>query len=290
MLLPLLRSLLVVLLALAGGTAGAEEREVGFIEAYAPPGAELTLQRGDASVPVRLCARILAGDRIHLTRPNERIVLRLVDRPEPVVVTAARGDYVVEAAVSGRGLLDGAWDSILDALNLLDTPERTRVSASIRGGTDELSVPLLATPQNLVAGRRTFTLAWFPDRLPVSITIRPAKGAPLVSAAKGIGGVWTSPALDLTPGSYAVEIAARDGKPVAGRITVVTPDAAPKPPSELANAGLPENVRAFGQATWLALRDPAWRLEAAQRVDPVARSFAPADRLFWTLAEGGALK
>lgn len=276
-------------LLLLGPAAGAEEREVGFIESYGPPGAALTIRRGAADVPVRLCARILDGDRIHLTRPNERVVLRLTDRPEPVVVTAARGDYVVEASPDGRGLLDGVWDSILDAMNLLDTPERTRVSASIRGGGDEFAVPLLSAPQTLLAGVRSLTLAWLPDRLPVAITLRPAKGPPLVKDAKGLGGVWTSGPLDLRPGEYTVEIAPRGARAVTGRLRVVARGTEPALPKELADPALPEAVRSFGAATWLALRDPSWRLEALQRVAPVARGFAPADRLFWTLAEGGAL-
>jgi hypothetical protein len=272
---------------LAPAFAQVKEQEVGFIEAYAPEGAALTLRRGDQIVPLRLCARVLQGDRILLVRPDERVVLRLMDRPEPVVITAARGEYVVKAETPARGLLDGAWDSILDALNLLDTPERTRVSASIRSGGGELKVPLLASPQTLIAGKRTLTLGWLPERLGVTVTIRPAKGAPLVSEAKGTGGVWTSAPLDLAPGDYTVEITPRGGKALDASLHVVAPDKVPAIPAELTREALPPAMRALGAATFLAMKGPEWRLEAFQRVKPFTRDFAPADKLFWTLAEGG---
>lgn len=282
---------LAFLLAPAPARAQLKEQEVGFVESYAPEGAALTLRRGDQIVPLRLCARILQGDRISLVQPDERVVLRLMDRKEPVVVTAARGEYVVEAAPQARSLLDGAWDSILDALNLLDSPERTRVSASIRGGSGELKVPLLAEPQTFVAGRRALTLGWLPERLPVTVAIRPARGAPLVGEAKGLGGVWTSAPLDLVPGDYMVEVAARGGGKVEGRIKVVAADKAPAIPAELSRAALPPAMRALGAAAYLALRNPPeWRLEAFQRLAPFTRDFAPADKLFWTLAEGTPLK
>jgi hypothetical protein len=264
-----------------------KEQEVGFIEAYAPEGAAMTLRRGDQIVPLRLCARVLQGDRILLVRPDERVVLRLMDRPEPVVITAARGEYVVKAAAPAHSLLDGAWDSILDALNLLDTPERTRVSASIRSGGGELKVPLLASPQTLVAGKRTLSLGWLPERLGVTVTIRSAKGAPLVSEAKGSGGVWTSTPLDLVPGDYTVEITPRGGKALSAPLHVVSPDKVPAIPAELTREALPPAMRALGAATFLAMKGPEWRLEAFQRVEPFTRDFAPAEKLFWALAEGG---
>lgn len=282
-----LAACLALLAALAPALAQVKEQEVGFIEAYGPEGAALTLQRGDQIVPLRLCARVLQGDRIRLVQPDERVVLRLMDRPQPVVVTAARGEYVVQAAAPARGLLDGAWDSILDALNLLDSPERSRVSASIRGGNGELKVPLLAGPQALVAGKRKLTLAWLPERLPVTITVRPAKGAPLVAEAKGMGGVWTSAPVDLAPGDYVVEITPRGGNALTASLRVVAADKVPAIPAELTRETLPPAMRGLGSATFLAMKGPEWRLEAAQRVGPFARDFAPADKLFWALAEGG---
>lgn len=281
---------LALLASFAPAFAQVKEQEVGFVESYAPEGAALTIRRGDQIVPLRLCARVLQGDIIRLIRPDERVVLRLMDRPDPVVVTAARGDYVVKATPPARGLLDGAWDSILDAINLLDAPERTLVSASIRSGGGELKVPLLASPQSLAAGKRMLTLAWLPERLGVGITIRPAKGAPLVSEAKGMGGSWTSPPLDLVPGDYTIEITPRGGKALSAPLHVISPDKLPPVPAELTRETLPPAMRALGAATFLARADKQWRLEAFQRVEPFTRSFAPADKLYWTLADGGPLK
>jgi hypothetical protein len=264
-----------------------KEQEVGFIEDYAPDGAALTLQRGDQIVPLRLFTRVLQGDRIRLVRPDERVVLRLMDRPRPIVVTAARGDYVVQAAASARGMLDGAWDSVLDALTSLDTPERTLAAAGVRGSTDELRVPLLAVPQTLIAGTRTLTLAWLPERLAVTITIRPAEGAALVSGAKGMAGSWTSAPLDLTPGDYTVEIVPNSGKALTAGLHVVAADTIPAIPAELTRMTLPLSMRALGAATFLAMKGPEWRLEAFQRLAPFTRDFAPAKKLSRALAEGG---
>lgn len=281
---------LALLITFAPAFGQLKEQEVGFVEAYAPADAALTLRRGDQIVPVRMGARIVQGDIIRLVRPDERVVLRLMDRPQPVIVTAAHGDYVVHAAPKAHGLLDGAWDSILDTLNRLDAPERALAAAANRSRATELQVPLLASPQQLVAGRWPLTMAWLPERLPVTITVRRPDGTTVIRGAKGSGGTWTSEPVDLAPGDYAIEIAPADGSPVSASIRVVAVDAVPAIPAELTREVLPPAMRALGSGIFLAMTGPEWRLEALQRVAPYTRSFAPANRLFRTLAEGGALK
>lgn len=267
-----------------------KEQEVGFVEAYAPADAALTLRRGDQIVPVRMGARILPGDIIRLVQPDERVVLRLMDRPQPIIVTAKHGDYVVQAAPKAHGLLDGAWDSILDTLNRLDAPERALASAANRSRATELEVPLLASPQKLVAGKWPLTIAWLPERQTVGITIRRPDGTPIVNEAKGSRGAWTSEPVELTPGDYAITITPTGGNPVNRSIRVVAADAVPEIPAELTREVLPPAMRALGSAAFLAMTAPEWRFEAFQRVAPYTRSFAPADRLYRTLAEGGALR
>lgn len=267
-----------------------KEQEVGFVEAYAPADAALTLRRGDQIVPVRMGARILPGDLIRLVQPDERVVLRLMDRPRPVTVTAAQGEYAVPAAPKAHGLLDGAWDSILDTLNRLDSPERALASAANRSRASELEVPLLASPQTLVAGKWPLAIAWLPERLTVGITVRRPDGTPIITDAKGSRGTWTSEPVEFTPGDYAITITPVSGNPVTRSIRVVAADAVPEIPAELTREVLPPAMRALGSAIFLAMTAPEWRLEAFQRVAPYTRSFAPAERLFRTLAEGGALK
>lgn len=242
--------------------------EIGYIEDFTGEASGYVVRRDGQDLPVVLCMPLMKGDQL-IVSGKGRALVRLADRPEPVVWTAADSATPLEAP--GEPFWSPLLDWVVAKISPIDTQRRERVAANIRDdGGGEFGVPLLAARQVVAAGERTLAIGWQKPASPVQITIMPKKGKPIVSKAKGVGGVWVSEPIMLKPGRYRIEVAT-PSRTVRGEFEAVDPGALPVPPGELER--IPGPLSAAASAVWLAgQNDGRYRLEAFQilaRAKPV---------------------
>ena len=276
--------------ARAGGGRGVE---AGYIADFDWPRDQYVLRRGADEVPVTLTGRLMDGDVIEVTTDTGRIHL-VIGRDRDVVVGKAESPYKVEADDSMAGFWSGllAWAAEqFDAMN--EETEATAASQMSRGGAPKLEIPLLArSPQRLAAGRRSIAFAWSTGTSPFTVNLgRKGSAKPLVAGSTPYSS-WTSPPIDLTPGSYWLTVAEKNGEGnrVEAEIVVVERGAVPEPPSDARLDALPSDLGATVFAAWLSGQENGmWMLESYQRVVPVAERFRPARLLAHKLIGGEPL-
>lgn len=240
------------------------QSEIGYVEDFSGVSGNYIVTRGADTVPMKLLMPVYAGDLIEALTEKGRVTLRLVDHPEPVIWSRADRDTPLAAPVA-EGM---SWSSILSAtlasISPLDDQKRERVLTAIRGDEGEFDVPLLRSGQTIAAGRRSLSLGWMKSSAVTEISITTKNGKKLVNRAKGVGGFWTSPELNVKPGRYRIVVSSGDGQ-VTGEIDVVAAEELPQVPPEIHDARLPSSLLRVAQAGWIAQQSNGqYRFEALQ--------------------------
>jgi hypothetical protein len=287
------RWVLVLILVTVGSSAvraaEAEHKsvEIGYIESFDHKADVYVLKTGDTRRDVVILAPVFDGDTIEVNDASATLTLRLVGQAGPIVLSKANGVATITGRIPQKGFLSGVFAWTASVVQLFDREQREQVSASIRdlgsqiGG--ELSAPLFARPQLVLAGRRKLTIGWV-SPLMVDIRVLDVDGRP-VASGRGSGTLWTTPEVDWNPADYTVELTA-SGETMRQSLHVLPIDKGPNLPTELSDPTVPEPLRAVAAGTWYAAEDPAFLLEALQHVAPDAGSSRPARLLTLAFIEG----
>ena len=161
--------------------------EIGYIESFDHSADVYVLKTGDTRREVAILAPVFDGDTIEVKHDFATLTLRLVGHAGPMVISKANDVATINGQVPQKSFLSGMFAWTTSVVQLFDREQREQVSASIRGNLEsqtgnELSAPLLAKPQTLLAGRRKLTIGWVSPGV-VEITILDGNGRPVVSGA-----------------------------------------------------------------------------------------------------------
>jgi hypothetical protein len=262
--------------------------EIGYIESFDHRADVYVLKTGATRREVAILAPVFNGDTLEVNDPFATLTLRIVGQDGPIVFSKANDVATIIGRIPQKGFLSGALAWTASVVQLFDREQREQVSASIRGDFEsrvgsQLSAPLFALPQTVLAGRRKLTIGWVSPPL-VEIRILDGDGRP-VANGPGYGTLWTTPEIDWKPGDYSIELTA-SGETIRQSLHFLPPDRGPSPPSELGDPTAPEPLRAVAMGAWYAAEDPAFLLEALQHVAPDARSSRPARLLTLAFIKG----
>jgi hypothetical protein len=261
--------------------------EIGYIESFDHTPDVYVLKTGAARREVAVLAPVFNGDTIEVNDASATLTLRLVGQAGPIVLSKANDVATIIGQIPRKSFLSGVFGWTASVVQLFDREQREQVSASIRdigsqiGG--QLSAPLFALPQTILAGRRKLTIGWV-SPLSVEIRVLDGEGRP-VASGRGSGTLWTTPEVDWKPGGYTIELAA-SGETMLQSLHFVPIDNGPNLPTELGDPTVPEPLRAVAVGTWYAAEDSAFLLEALQHVAPDAGSSRPASLLTLAFIEG----
>jgi hypothetical protein len=274
--------------ALDAAEAQHKSLEIGYIENFDRGADVYILKTGDTRRDVAVLAPVFDGDTIEVKDPSATITLRVVGEAGPRVLSKANAVATITGRIPQKGFLSGVYAWTTSVVQLFDREQREQISASIRGNLgnlsgSQLSAPLLARPQTVLAEKRKLIIGWV-SPLIVDIRVLDGDGAP-VASGRGSGTLWATPEVDWKPGAYAIEIAA-SGETLRQSVQFVPPDKGPNLPAEFADPAAPEALRAVAIGAWYAAEDPAFLLEALQHVAPEAGSSRPAGLLAQAFTEG----
>lgn len=277
-------ALLGLVLSILAAEAGTQPVEIGYVESLDHKADAYSIRNGDTARKAAILAPILSGDVIRVLDPSAKMTIRLVDRPDAVVLSAANGETPIEAKPPEKSFWSGLLTWTGTSVEVFDDEQRQQVSASIRGDdAKELRAPLLATPQTIATGRRALAIGWLSPKV-VQIRIL-SKSGKVIASGKGVGGLWTSPAVDWKAGNYRIEIAA-SGEKLTQTMQAVAPAKLPALPEALEAPGIPAPLKAASTGAWLASQDPRYLLEALQNVAPDAGTSRPARLLTIAFIDG----
>ena len=274
--------------ALSAAEAQLKPVEIGYIESFDHSADVYILKTGDTRRDVAILGPVFNGDTIEVNDEYATLTLRLVGQAGPIVLSKANDVATITGRIPQKGFLSGAFAWTASVVQLFDREQREQVSASIRGNIgnqigSQLSAPLFALPQTVLAGRRKLTIGWVSPPI-VEIRILDGDGR-LVANGRGSGTLWTTPEIDWKPGEYSIELTASGGTMRQG-LHFLPSDKAPILPPELDDPTAPEPLRAVAMGAWYAAEDPAFLLEALQHVAPDAGSSRPARLLTFAFIEG----
>jgi hypothetical protein len=273
--------------ALDAAEAQHKSLEIGYIESFDHSPDVYVLKTGDTRREVAILAPVFDGDTIEVKHDFATLTLRLVGEAGPVVISKANDVATITGQVPQKDFLSGVFAWTTSVVQLFDREQREQVSASIRDIEsqvgDQLSAPVFARPQAVLAGKRKLTIGWVSPGI-VEIRILDGDGRP-VASGRGSGTLWATPEIDWKPGEYSVELAASGGA-MRQSLHVLPPDKGPNLPPELGDPTTPEPLRAVATGAWYAAADPAYLLEALQHVAPDAGSSRPARLLTRAFIEG----
>jgi hypothetical protein len=262
--------------------------EIGYIESFDHRPDAYVLKTGDARREVAILAPVFNGDTIEVKDAYATLTLRLAGQDGPTVLSKANQVATITGQIPRKGFLSGVFGWTASVVQLFDREQREQVSASIRDlgsqTASQLSAPLLARPQTLLAGRRKLTIGWV-SPLIVEVRILDGDGRQ-VANGQGSRTPWTTPEVDWKPGDYTIELAA-SGETLRQSLHFLAPDKGPTLPAEMADpTAAPEPLRAVAIGAWYAAEDPAFLLEALQHVAPEAGSSRPAKLLAQAFIDG----
>ena len=261
--------------------------EIGYIESFDRSPNVYVLKSGDKPRDVAVLAPVFDGDTIEVKDASATLTLRLAGEAGPIVLSKANEVATITGRIPQKSFLSGVFGWTASFVQLFDREQREQVSASIRDlGSqigDELSAPLFARPQTVLAERRKLTIGWV-SPLMLEIRVLDEDGRP-VASGRGSGTLWAMPEIDWKPGEYTIELTA-SGETMRQSLHFLPGDKGPNLPTELSDPTVPEPLRAAAAGTWYAAEDPAFLLEALQHVAPEAGSSRPARLLTLAFIEG----
>jgi hypothetical protein len=241
--------------------------EIGYVEDFSGLASRYRVIHAGKEISLQLCLPLYNGDTIEALDDKGRLTLRLIDHPNAVIWSRADKETQFSAVVPKTSFWSGLMNWTVASLSPFDEQKRERVLTTIRGDSGgEFDVPLLQAPQTLAAGQRVLVVGWLRPSMVAEISVTAKGGRKLVNRSKAMGGLWSSPTLNLKPGKYHV-IVATSARTVAGDIDVVLPSEMPQLPAELTKDGIPEPLRHSAQSLWLAAQEGGhYRLEALQLI------------------------
>ena len=241
--------------------------EIGYVDDFIGKADRYQLIRDHKIFPVKLCLPLLSGDHIVALDDAGRMQLRMIDHPDVVVWSRGDKDTPLTAIVSKESYWSGFLDWTVASLSPFDDQKRERVLTAIRGdGGAKFDVPLLNVPQVMASGKRIIVIGWLKPSAVIAITITDKSGKLLVDKGKAAGGLWSSPVLNLIPGTYRIS-AVSGAATITNEIKVVDSTKIPSFPEELTRASVPEPLRHTVQALWLSAQDDGrYQLEALQLI------------------------
>ena len=260
--------------------------EIGYVEDFSGHADRYVVRRGDMAIPIRLCLPLLNGDQIEALDDTGRVSLRLIDHPKAVIWSRADKYTRITAVAPQASFWSGLMDWTMASLSPLDDQKRERVLTTIRNdGGAKFGVPLLQVPQVMAAGKRALMIGWLKPSAVAEISVTAKSGQRLVDRSKATGGLWTSPLLNLKPGTYRIEVATAAAT-ARGEVRIVDGTEMPVLPEELTRDSVPEPLRHTSQALWLAAQDGGrYQLEAMQLIAK-DRTVRPAELLLEALIGG----
>ena len=185
---------------------------------------------------------VFNGDTIEVKDAYATLTLRLAGQDGPTVLSKANQVATITGEIPRKSFLSGVFGWTASVVQLFDREQREQVSASIRDlGSQtgsELSAPLLARPQTLLAGRRKLTIGWV-SPLIVEVRILDGDGRH-VANGQGSRTPWTTPEVDWKPGEYTIELAAL-GETIRQSLHFLAPDKGPTLPAQFADPAAPES-------------------------------------------------
>ena len=190
----------------------------------------------------------------------------------------------------GGNLLANLRDMLTPWHDFVDFNFSVRGADRSRSAGEPLDLPLVpANGASIDAGSGSFALAWNGGSPPFAITLSDSGSGQAVLNVAGIESrALPERPLTLADGAYTLRVSDRTGQVVERGLTVVRPEARPRPPPDAGSAGLPPAWRATAQAGWLAQQETGrWLLQAYLEALPLAADFEPARTLAHLLAAGG---
>ena len=240
------------------------------------------IRRGDQELPMALLAPIRSGDRIEVRKGDAKVVLRLVGRSTPVVVSRNNQDTPLVEQAPGQPFWRPAIAWAAKQIDIFDREDRDPISASVRAAAG-FSAPILRTPQVLPSENRSVVIGWL-GSADVDIKLYD-EASKLIIGGRGRGGIWSSPQLSLKPGKYLLLLSAGDVR-VRQTLNVVALSDMPALPSDLTSDSIPAQLRELAIAVWLAGLDRQYLLASLQRTASLSRGFRPAAVLTRALVSG----
>lgn len=254
----------------------------------------------EANQPLRVFKQLYAGDRIDVRDPNGAVVILLVSTGERRTLTYGEPPFNVPKPEPSPTLWGNLGQEVVTvSMKFISslwsekqaTAENT-IAAVSRGGETggELRAPVFQFgAQRVVAGERTFTLAWEGGEPPYTVDIKREGNAQPLARVDGLSSPEVPPTdVRLQPGRHSIIIRDRDNAhTVRLAFDAVEASREPSPGNPSPFFGLPREAGTTLSAVWLAAQEGGvWSLESVQRVEGLARSgYQPAillrDRLLF---------
>lgn len=265
---------LVLLLAAALAPAAEQAaQDIGWVLEYAPDDALHKIRRVNAAEPiqVKLGTPLRAGDVINVEK-NGRVLIGLADGSEREV--AGNGSWSVPETAPRPAL----FRVMQSMLGLIERHGAVASSAVTKGGecvftreSKPIDVPVLASPQKIVAGTAALSLAWRGGCPPYALTLE-SRGRKLTRLSGVEEARATFAELLLQEGTLVVRIRESRGRDFTSRFEVVK--SAPQPPADLATSS--STLGALAEAMWLSEQEGgAWKLESVRKLELLAAQRHP---------------
>jgi hypothetical protein len=259
--------------------------EIGYVEDLHRGSGAIILKRGQKTLAVSMCMPIMDGDIIVIPDQDATVTLRLVGHDTPVIRSKANNNLLIHGSMPTHSFWSASLSWAASAIRIFDSNQRESVALQIRGA-GFLAVPMFRQEQVVATGQRQISIAWLPRSTDAEIAIVRADDGHSIAAGTGVGGVWTSPTIDLLPGRYVVTVD-HANQTVEGSIRAVRAGAMPALPRDLARSEIPQPLRRAATAAWLAAQDDGrYLLESLQLVVADAGQFRPAAVLVDAFAAG----
>jgi hypothetical protein len=249
--------------------------------------------------PLLLFQQLQEGDAIVIEDPAGVVQVALVGTAERRTILYDNSPFKVPAPGSEPSFWRNLGKQVVAApmqfishLSSDHEEARDTIASISRGGTTggDLRAPVFQYgAQRVVAGERTFTVAWEGGEPPYMVDIKREGSAEPVLRREALPNAELPPAaISLLPGPHALIIRDKDYAHMLRRsFLVVDKGAQPSPGQPSPFESLPPDAGATLAAVWLAAQQGGiWTLESVQQVGDLARSgYQPAvllrDRLLF---------
>lgn len=273
-------SLLLALLAAAPTQAAT------WIKDFRGNPEDYRLERNGQALPIRYYQDLKTGDRLSVIPTGELRLER--DDGTLLVVKSADSPYTVQ----DTGQAPGVWANLVAwAGNWLyarheDGTAQPVVSLSTRNQGTPIALPLApVSPIRLLADERSLRLMWTGGQSPFRVHLTSADGKTVLIDQTVEKRRFSSPPLNLTPGTYQLVIQDAHYQATLA-VEVVAAAAIPVPAPDWTATASADGSRETAYAVWLAAQGEPWWLEAYQRAARWQDRYEPAKWLLYGLENG----
>lgn len=265
---------------------------------------DFRLEHGNQTLPVEIYRQLQPNDRLSVLVEDSSISLKQDDGSR-IEIQKSNSPYVIR----DQGKPPTALDNFLHICRTwltrqrLEEVDRPVIGISTRAPVigiytraprepvPPISLPLAPGAKvRLSAGTRPLYLAWQGGEPPYQVRLTNAAGKELmkqtdIKVPGGNAQPFETAPVALKPGQYRLLINDNHRQTTVA-IEVVS--AIPLPPSKILAGVRDADIRQTLEALWLASQGEIWRLEAYQRVMPLAGQHRPARLLRYSLEKGQA--